>query len=90
LVFLGRNDGRLTALDKATGDQLWEFQADAGIHAAVSTFEHEGKQYVVAVAGGAFFPGTKHGDGIWLFSLDGRLDPSAPSGEPSGASTLTH
>ena len=36
---------------KANGDLLWEFQADAGIHAAVSTFEHEGQQYVVALAG---------------------------------------
>ena len=91
LVFIGRNDGRLTALDKANGDQLWEFEADAGIHAAVSTFEHEGQQYVVAFAGGAFFPGTKHGDSIWMFSLDGGLQPPAPSGDPSSsAGALEH
>jgi len=92
LVFIGRNDGRLTALDKTNGDQLWEFEADAGIHAAVTTFERRGKQYVVALAGGAFFPGTKHGDSVWMFSLDGGFVPSEPSGggtEPTEA-TLTH
>ena len=26
LLFVGRNDGRLTALDSRTGKQLWEFQ----------------------------------------------------------------
>ena len=37
LLFIGRNDGRLSALDKSNGASLWEFQTDAGIHAAVST-----------------------------------------------------
>lgn len=25
LVFVGRNDGRLTALDSSNGEKLWEF-----------------------------------------------------------------
>ena len=33
LVFVGRNDGRLTALDSDTGSQLWEFQTGAGMNA---------------------------------------------------------
>jgi len=92
LVFIGRNDGRLTALDKANGDLLWEYQTDAGIHAAVSTFEHEGQQYVVALAAGSFFPNTKHGDGVWLFALEGGSVPSAPLTDSSSdaAETLTH
>ena len=87
LVFIGRNDGRLTALDKANGDLLWEFETDAGIHAAVTTFERRGKQYVAAFSAGSFFPGTKHGDSVWLFSLDGGAVPAAGSAQPSGAST---
>ena len=71
LVFIGRNDGRLTALDKANGELLWEFETDAGHPRAVTTFERNGKQYVVALSAGSFFPGTKHGDSVWLFSLDG-------------------
>ena len=71
LIFIGRNDGRLTAHDKSNGEQLWEFQTDAGIHAAVSTFERNGQQFVVALSAGSFFPGTTRGDSVWLFVLDG-------------------
>src|SRR6187551_3078611 len=71
LLFIGRNDGRLSALDKSNGAQLWEFQTDAGIHAAVSTFERNGQQYVVALSAGSFFPNTTRGDSVWLFALDG-------------------
>jgi quinohemoprotein ethanol dehydrogenase len=80
LVFVGRTDGRLTALDKANGKLLWEFETDAGLHAPVTTFERNGKQYVVALSAGSFFPGTKHGDSVWLFSLEGG------AASPSGAS----
>jgi hypothetical protein len=91
-VFIGRNDGRLTALDKANGKLLWEFETDAGIHAAVSTFEHEGQQYVVALSAGSFFPGTTRGDSVWLFSLDGGGAPSGASGNAEGgaAEILRH
>jgi quinohemoprotein ethanol dehydrogenase len=75
LVFVGRNDGRLVALDKHTGDQLWEFRTDAGINAAASTFEYRGEQYVAVVSGGAVFANDKHGDSVWLFSLKGTLGP---------------
>jgi quinohemoprotein ethanol dehydrogenase len=87
LVFVGRNDGRFTALDKANGRQLWEFETDAGVHAPATTFEHLGRQYVVVHSGGSFFPGTKHGDGLWLFSLDGQLTTSggSPASGPAGA-----
>jgi alcohol dehydrogenase (cytochrome c) len=93
LVFIGRNDGRLTALDKANGDLLWEFQTDAGIHAAVSTFERNGRQYVVALSAGSFFPGTTRGDSVWLFGLDGsgRAAGESPAAAPSGgAAELEH
>jgi quinohemoprotein ethanol dehydrogenase len=92
LVLVGRNDGRLTALDKANGDLLWEFETDAGIHAAVSTFMHEGQQYVVALAAGSFFPGTKRGDSVWLFSLGGEAGSSGGGGaaQSSGGTELTH
>jgi glucose dehydrogenase len=91
LIFIGRNDGRLTALDKANGDLLWEFETDAGIHAAVSTFERDGQQYVVALSAGSFFPGTTRGDSVWLFSLDGGAAPSGGNAQPAGGGTqLTH
>ena len=78
LLFVGRNDGRLTALDSATGKQLWEFQTGAGMHAPVSTFEHKGKQYVLAFSAGSALIGSARGDSVWLFGLDGTLRPVQP------------
>jgi alcohol dehydrogenase (cytochrome c) len=78
LLFVGRTDGRLTALDSATGKQLWEFQTGAGMHAPVSTFERNGKQFVLAFSAGAALLGSARGDSIWLFGLDGTLPPAQP------------
>jgi alcohol dehydrogenase (cytochrome c) len=85
LVFVGRNDGRLTALDKSNGHKLWEFQTDGGVNAPATTFEYQGKQYVVVLAGGTALAGSKRNDGLWLFSLDGTID-SMPRGsaDPTG------
>jgi alcohol dehydrogenase (cytochrome c) len=79
LVFVGRNDGRITALDKENGKRLWEFQTDGGVNAPTSTFEHNGKQYLAVYAGGTSLAGSKRSDGVWLFSLDGTLQ-SLPRG----------
>jgi quinohemoprotein ethanol dehydrogenase len=78
LVFVGRNDGRLTALDSANGAKLWEFQTGAGMNAPVSTFEHRGRQYVAAYSGG-HVQGGPRGDSVWLFALDGALEQVAPA-----------
>ena len=75
LLFVGRNDGRLLALDSATGKQLWEFQTGAGMHAPVSTFEHKGKQYVLAYSAGSALIGSARGDSVWLFGLEGTMGP---------------
>jgi alcohol dehydrogenase (cytochrome c) len=74
LVFVGRSDGRLTALDSSNGTRLWEFQTGAGMNATASVFEHNGKQYVVALSAGNLFAGSVKGDSVWLFALDGTLD----------------
>jgi alcohol dehydrogenase (cytochrome c) len=77
LVFVGRNDGRLTALDSDTGFKLWEFQTGAGMNAPATSFEHEGKQYVVALSAGNVLIGSAKGDSVWLFGLDGTLPPTS-------------
>jgi quinohemoprotein ethanol dehydrogenase len=86
LLFVGRNDGRLTALDSSTGKPLWEFQTGAGMHAPVSTFEHKGKQYVLAFSAGSALIGSARGDSVWLFGLDGTLPPVQP-GQPASRTT---
>jgi alcohol dehydrogenase (cytochrome c) len=88
LVFVGRNDGRLTALDSDTGRQLWEFQTGAGMNAPVSVFEHRGRQYLVAYSAGNSLVRSTRGDSVWLFGLDGDLPPAVatagadPAAEP--------
>ena len=77
LVFVGRVDGRLTALDHHNGKLLWEFRTEAGINTAVTSFEHEGTQYIATYAGGSLYTGQK-GDSVWLFSLKGNLKPLPP------------
>ena len=78
-MFVGRNDGRLTALDKANGSALGVHDRRRREHAPSRTFEHKGKQYVVVHAGGGVFAGAKRGDGIWMFSLTGTMK-SLPAG----------
>jgi quinohemoprotein ethanol dehydrogenase len=82
LLFVGRSDGRLTALDKSDGALLWEFMTDAGVNTAATTFEYDGEQYVVVHAGGGVFANARRGDGIWMFSLHGTMK-SLPPGAPA-------
>jgi quinohemoprotein ethanol dehydrogenase len=78
LVFTGRNDGRLTALNSTTGKRLWEFQTGAGMNAPVSVFEYDGEEYVVAYSAGSLFAGSPRGDSVWLFSVKGTLNEGEP------------
>ncbi len=74
ILFVGRNDGRLTALDSDTGKQVWEFETEAGMNSTVSIVNDQGKQYVVAYSAGNLFAGSVHGDSVWVFSLDEKHD----------------
>ena len=78
LLFVGRNDGRLTALDSSNGKPLWEFQTGAGVNAPSSAFEYQGDQYVVVYSAGNRMASTPKGDSVWLFSLKGTLDEVDP------------
>ena len=77
LVFVGRNDGRLTSLDSSNGKLLWEFQTGAGMNAPAAVFQYEGEEYVVAYAAGNLFAGSARGDSVWLFSLKGTMEQAA-------------
>lgn len=73
LLFVGRSDGRLTALDSRTGTQLGAFQTGAGVNATASTFEHRGQQFVVVLSAGNAFAASRRGDSVWMFGLNGTL-----------------
>jgi len=86
LVFVGRNDGRFTALNSSTGQRLWEFQTGAGVNAPPSVFEYQGDQYVAVYSGGSFFAGATRGDSVFLFSLKGAVPPASEISSQSPSS----
>jgi quinohemoprotein ethanol dehydrogenase len=86
LTFVGRNDGRMTALNSANGQRLWEFQTGAGVNAPASVFEYQGDEYVAVYSGGSLFAGAPRGDSVFLFSLKGNLteiSSQAPAAAPA-------
>ncbi len=70
LVFIaGTKDERIHAFDKQTGQLLWEHPLPAGGYATPSTYQVNGRQYVVIAAGGAGKLRTKAGDAFMAFCL---------------------
>ncbi|MFD2101500.1 PQQ-binding-like beta-propeller repeat protein [Flagellimonas iocasae] len=70
LIFIGASrDEKFRALDKETGEVLWEFQLPVGGYATPSTYSIDGEQYVVIAAGGGGLQGTKSGDYYFAFKL---------------------
>ncbi len=85
LIFAGRFNGELTAMNSDTGQRLWSFQTDGGFTTTATTFEHKGVQYLAGIAGGGV-TGGRLNDGLWLFSLNGAIDSLPPgSGDPPPA-----
>lgn len=69
LIFIGAsNDEKFRAFNKETGEVLWETKLPAGGYATPSTYEVDGKQYVVIACGGGKM-GTKSGDAYVAFAL---------------------
>jgi alcohol dehydrogenase (cytochrome c) len=50
------------------------------MNAPVTSFEHGGRQYIVAYSAGNVLAGSPRGDSLWLFGLDGALDAVPPAG----------
>jgi alcohol dehydrogenase (cytochrome c) len=78
LVFVGRSTGEFIAFQASNGQQLWEFQTDAGVNAPATTFEQDGQQYITVLSAGNLFGRGPRGDSLWLFSLKGTLGPTEP------------
>jgi alcohol dehydrogenase (cytochrome c) len=51
LVFFGQPDGKLSALDAKSLDELWTFNTGGGDSAPPMTFAVDGKQYVAYLIG---------------------------------------
>src|SRR4051812_5174019 len=84
LVFVGRNNGNLQALDARSGKQLWSFQTGAGANNTATVFRYKDHQYVGFYAGGNGLAATAHGDNLWMFGLNGKLGPLSGAGAGAG------
>ncbi|MES2827162.1 MAG: PQQ-binding-like beta-propeller repeat protein [Bacteroidota bacterium] len=68
LFIAATKDGMFRAFDKKTGKILWETELPAAGFATPSTYQVNGKQYVVIACGGTKL-GTKKGDSYVAFAL---------------------
>lgn len=70
LVFIAATkDEKIRAFHKSNGKLLWEAQLPFGGYATPSTYEIDGKQFVVIAAGGGGKMKTKSGDAFVAFAL---------------------
>ncbi|WP_417693221.1 glucose/quinate/shikimate family membrane-bound PQQ-dependent dehydrogenase [Roseibium sp.] len=73
VAFMGAAvDNYLRAYDLTTGDVLWKARLPAGGQATPMSYEQDGTQYVVMVAGGHGSVGTKPGDYVIAYKLAGK------------------
>jgi len=70
VVFTGEGNGLFKALDSATGNMLWKFQAGAGVNAPPVSYTVDGKQYIAVAAGGNVQLNYKRGNNIIAFTID--------------------
>ncbi|MGP3696327.1 glucose/quinate/shikimate family membrane-bound PQQ-dependent dehydrogenase [Rhodobacter sp. NSM] len=70
VAFLGAAvDDYFRAYDLTTGEQLWQARLPAGGQSTPMSYEQDGRQYVVIVAGGHGSVGTKPGDYVIAYAL---------------------
>ena len=70
MTFIGATmDNYIRGFANATGEMLWEMRLPAGGQATPMTYMHEGRQYVVIAAGGAFQAETRLGDSVMAYAL---------------------
>lgn len=68
LFIAATKDGMFRAFDKNTGNLLWETELPAAGFATPSTYQINGKQYIVIACGGTKL-GTKKGDSYVAYAL---------------------
>jgi quinoprotein glucose dehydrogenase len=68
LFIAGTKDGMIRAYNKKNGKLLWEFKLPAAAFATPSTYEVNGKQYLVIACGGTKLE-SKSGDSYVAFAL---------------------
>ncbi|SEG82692.1 quinoprotein glucose dehydrogenase [Actinacidiphila yanglinensis] len=91
LLFRGSLDGVLSALDDATGEELWTFQCGAGANTCPVSYEIDGEQYIAILAGGNGlpYPDIPKGDHLWAFKRGGKVAPAPTPKPPNPRNDIT-
>jgi lanthanide-dependent methanol dehydrogenase len=82
VVFYGTLEGYLKAVDAKTGKELYKFKTPSGIIGNVTTYEHNGKQYVAVLSGVGGWAGIGLAAGL--------TDPTAGLGAVGGYAGLSN
>jgi outer membrane protein assembly factor BamB len=72
---LGNFDGRVYALDLATGDRRWQFTTDSDFVAAAAV--RDDRVFVGDIDGRFYCLNAKTGTALWKFEADGEIDSGA-------------
>jgi quinohemoprotein ethanol dehydrogenase len=86
LLFIGRVDGYLLAMDAQTGEELWRFQTGFPSASGVIAYTVDGEQYIATAAMGGNQPYSQAGNGqaLWAFKLGGNaLYHTGPRSNPN-------
>jgi len=82
VVFYGTLEGYLKAVDAKSGKELYKFKTPSGIIGNVTTYEHNGKQYVAVLSGVGGWAGIGLAAGL--------TDPHAGLGAAGGYAALSN
>jgi len=82
VVFYGTLEGYLKAVDAKTGKELYKFKTPSGIIGNVTTYEHNGRQYVAVLSGVGGWAGIGLAAGL--------TDPTAGLGAVGGYAALSN
>jgi glucose dehydrogenase len=80
VVFYGTLEGYLKAVDAKTGNELYKFKTPSGVISNVTTYMHDGKQYVAVLSGIGGWAGIGLAAGL--------TEPTAGLGAVGGYSAL--
>lgn len=70
LLYIGSGDGRVYALDAATGAERWHFQTNGPVHSSPAV--HEGLVYAVSHDGALHALSADNGELVWRFETGGE------------------
>jgi alcohol dehydrogenase (cytochrome c) len=82
VVFYGTLEGYLKAVDAQTGKELYKFKTPSGIIGNVTTYEHNGRQYVAVLSGVGGWAGIGLAAGL--------TEPTAGLGAVGGYAALSN